>query len=247
MSVPKHTTPPPAEYHLYRAHQRHQGSQGNGQRLPDETPAWINDVRSERGAPPEYNMRAKKTMAYKKKFDPPLPDTPITDRVYFFTRAKCWDCDGDGKSGALLYRCHVCGVHYTWAQIELRAEAAGKDVRDPRTGAYWLPCSDRCGRMASSRFYGIHEPCPTCGGNGYLDEPRSIGAVAQHIYEYVIRMLGINDATMPTPAQFAAGFAGSEPTAPTPPSAPLEHPAVRIPERFTPHVSPLSPDELKEF
>ena len=234
MSVPKHTTPAP--FQRYR---------------DDDTPAWIEPVRrdtpgyaaQQQQTPRDYGRPAKKTMAYKPKFAPVTPAHAITPGTFLCERSICWDCNGDGKSGAILYHCPVCGEHWPWAQIERHASQHNHQVRD-QWGAIYLPCSDRCGRIPTTRLYKVHEPCPTCDGHGYLDELRSIGSIVEYVKADIYREMGINNATMPTPAHFAVGFAGSEPTAPPPH---IEHPAVVAPGTFTPHLPPLSPDELKEF
>lgn len=233
MAQPKYQTPPPF----------------NPYRREDDTPDWLAPVRrdtpgyaaQQQQAPRDYGRRARKTMAHRPKFAPAAPAKPITTGTFFCERSVCWDCQGDGKSGAILYRCPVCGTHYTWANIEAHAGRLNLPLRD-QFGAVYLPCSDHCMRTPTVRLYKIYEACPTCEGRGYLDELRSIGAIAEYIKAAIYREMGINDATLPTPATSA--FQQSEPTAPAPP---LEHPAVHIPERFTPHIAPLSPDDLKEF
>ena len=222
MGVPKHTTPAP--FTRYRR--------------DDDTPDWLDPVRHDT---PGFGARAKKTMPVSHQ-----DRHSIDEHTRLFSREICWDCRGSGKSGAILYPCPVCGSRWTWAQVEARAEANNRPIQD-KWGAIYLPCSDRCNRIPSNRIYKVYEQCPTCKGAKHHDQLRSMDELEEYIVRRICERFGINDATMPTPAQFAAGFAGSEPTAPTPPSAPLEHPAVRIPERFTPHVSPLSPDELNEF
>jgi hypothetical protein len=240
-SVPKHTTPAP--FTRYRS---------------DDTPDWMTPVRHDT---PGFASRAKKTMPVEhgahKAQHPESEKRPITDLLELFSRETCWDCNGSGRSGAILYRCPVCGTHYLWAQIE--AKAGDRGPRD-EWGAIRLPCVRECGKIPSTRLYKIYEPCRTCydphdkecvnrqRGKGYLDELRSIDEIAQHIATKIARALGVSRAinlaeatTMPVPM-----YGQSEPTAPTPPM-PQEHPAVRIPERFTPLVSPLSPEELKEF
>ncbi len=230
MSVPKNTTPRP--FSSYR---------------DQSTPDWVEPVRrdtpgyaaQQQRSPRDYGRPAKKTMAYKPKFHPNAPARPVGPGTYFCERSVCWDCTGDGKSGAILYRCPVCGTHYTWAQIEASASQQNKHVRDD-FGAIYLPCSDRCLRIPTPRLYKIHEPCPTCEGRGYLDELRPVGDLVAFIKRDLYRELGISDATRPSPTTFAT-FQQSEPTAP---AAPLEHPAVRVPDAFTPTLKPLSPDEF---
>lgn len=234
MSVPKGTTPRP--FSSYRN---------------DETPAWVEPVRrdtpgyaqQQQRPPRDYGRPARKTMAYKPKFRPDAPAktlAEVAEGIYLLTREQCWDCKGDGKSGAILYRCPVCGMHYTWASIEANASQCNRRVRDD-LGAYYLPCSDRCMRIPSTRLFKIYESCPTCEGRGYLDELRNIDAIAEYVKAVIYREMGIANATLPTPAMPASAFHQSEPTAP---AAPLEHPAVRIPERFTPTLNPLAPDEF---
>ena len=257
MAQPKYQTPPP--FDRYQANH-----QANATRS-DDTPDWMTPVRHDT---PGFASRAKKTMpvAPREQERAPGPeDHPISDErpPHFFTRETCWDCSGSGRSGAILYRCPVCGTHYTWAQVE--AKAGERGPRD-EWGAVRLPCVRECGKVPSNRLYKIYEACRTCynprdendvkrqRGKGYLEILRPIDEVAQYladkITKKIAKALGISRAinleeaiTLPVPM-----YGQSEPTAP---SAPLEHPAshqaVRIPERFTPHVSPLSPDELKEF
>lgn len=236
MSVPKNTTPRP--FSSYRE---------------PSTPDWVDPVRrdtpgyaqQQQRPPRDYGRPAKKTMAYKPKFRPDAPANAIGPGTYFCERSICWDCTGDGKSGAILYRCPVCGSHYTWAQIEAHAGRHNYQVRD-QWGAVYLPCSDHCLRIPTTRLFKIHEPCPTCGGNGYLDDLRPVGDLVEFIKRDLYREMGIANATLPTPAAPTA-FQQSEPTAPAAPlehMEHMEHPAVRIPERFTPHVTPLAPDEF---
>lgn len=247
MAQPKYQTPPP--FAGYQANH-------TATRRDDDTPDWMTPVRHDT---PGFASRAKKTMPVEHsahEAQQPEPEKrPITDLLHVFTRETCWDCNGSGRSGAILYRCPVCGTHYLWAQIE--AKAGDRGPRD-EWGAIRLPCVRECGKIPSTRLYKIYEPCRTCynphdeecakkqRGKGYLDETRRVDELAQYFATKIARALGISRAinlaeasTMPVPM-----YGQSEPTAP---SAPLEHPAVRIPERFTPHVSPLSPDELKEF
>jgi len=249
MAQPKYQTPPPFD--------RYQANHQTNATRSDDTPDWMTPVRHDT---PGFASRAKKTMPVEYGAHNPEPERrPITDLLHVFTRETCWDCNGSGRSGAILYRCPVCGTHYLWAQIE--AKAGERGPRD-EWGAIRLPCVRECGKVPSARLYKIYEPCRTCynprdeecvkrqRGKGYLDETRRVDELAQYFATKIARALGISRAinlaeaaTLPVPM-----YGQSEPTAP---SAPLEHPAshqaVRIPERFTPHVSPLSPDELKEF
>jgi hypothetical protein len=253
MAQPTYQTPPPFD----RYQSTHQASYQAHATRNDDTPDWMTPVRHDT---PGFASRAKKTMPVEHQHhmqqQSPEPERrPITDLLHIFTRETCWDCNGSGRSGAILYRCPVCGTHYLWAQIE--AKAGERGPRD-EWGAIRLPCVRECGKVPSTRLYKIYEPCRTCynphdesdvrkqRGKGYLDETRGIDELAQFIATKIARALGVSRAinlaeasTMPVPM-----YGQSEPTAP---SAPLEHPAVRIPERFTPLVTPLSPDELKEF
>lgn len=219
MSVPKGTTPRP-----FSSYQQQQ-------RLPDETPAWINDVRHNT---PGFGKRARLT-APLKPTDPPPPMHPIMPTTTIKTLDVCWDCGGTGKTGSILRRCPYCGVGWTWEQMEALA-------RRDSYGRWLLPCGDP--PVPSVRLKKEAELCPTCYNQpvrGHVVTERAWGDIVEWLVEVIAHNLGMTESELPG---VMATFSGSEPTAP---AAPLEHPAVHVPERFTPHVSPLSPDDLKEF
>ena len=218
MSVPKHTTP-----RLFAA------------KRDDDTPDWINSVRRNT---PGFGARNKRTAPLAPS-DPPPPMHPIMPTTTIKTLDVCWDCGGTGKTGSILRRCPYCGVGWTWEQMEALAH------RDSY-GRWLLPCGDP--PVPSVRLKKEAELCPTCYNQpvrGHVVTERAWGDIVEWLVEVIAHNLGMTESELPGAM---AAFQQSAPTAPTPPpSAPPEHPAVRIPERFTPHVSPLSPDELKEF
>lgn len=221
-SVQKHTTPTPFSSY---------------QQDSDNTPPWINDVRNDvrdvRRDTPEFALRARKTMAVKPE---PKPNRrPLTAESRVFTRERCWDCRGKGKTGALLYQCPHCRVWYTMAQIEARGRM--------NWSVWELPCVEQCGRIASRDLRPGNELCRTCGGNGYLDEQRDLDELAQYIVQVVGEKLGIY-STMPVPMP---AFATSEPTAPAPPPPHLEHPSAQPTVKGVGHMMPPLGNEETEF
>ncbi len=190
------------------------------ERDPDATPAWINDEVRKMGS------RAKRTSPLKPT-DPPPPLHPVQPTETIRMLAVCWDCGGSGKTGAILHFCPVCGVGYTWEQIEAHGSRDGWGKRIMPFCQHPVPSSSIKRRA---------ELCPTCYDQpvrGHIVMERTWGELAESLVEHVRLNLGITEHDLPTQKAFIA----SEPTAPAP-----HLPAGTL----TPHVAPLAPHELHE-
>ena len=233
MSVPKHTTPPPTDHHLREARRAQQ-------RIPDETPDWINDVRHQTpGFAKQAQMggRARPTYGLQQH-------KPLDARTHVLTMEPCWDCDGKGYTGLLLYPCPRCHVHYTAEQMQVHGTRNDE----------WRTISFPCGHNTpAADVYSVREKCPVCsdkqarnaegdsiytGKPGFVWHKRSLLEFVAPLAEAIKDLIGLGGRTQP---EVHALFQQSAPTAPAPH---LEHPAVHIPERFTPTLNPLPPEEF---
>lgn len=229
MSVPKNTTPRPFSHLAY-----------DPTPAEGDTPPWINDWRHspDRPTPPLYGKPARKTV-------PMAQRLPLNAQVRIPTLEPCWDCHGRGTmAGSSVVVCRICGQEWTKQQARTRG---GNTMQ-----GFQLPCTHVIRGRRFDDITWVEAECPICTNQdkrahpfqtdpGYLPNWRTMEELYQWFYQRAAE-----DEEM-TEEMRAAHYQQSEPTAPAAPlehMEHMEHPAVRIPERFTPHVTPLAPDEF---